>query len=254
MKLTFLGSGAAGGVPLWGCECRACARARAQPQHRRQPNCAVLETGGSRPTRVLIDAGVMNLCDRFPPRSLAAILLTHFHADHVQGLFHWRWGVGEAIDVYAPPDPEGCADLYKYPGPLRFHALSSFVPFQVGGVRVTPAPLAHSKPTMGYCIEHDRRRAAYLTDAYALPPATLAFLQQWQPQLICLDCTFPPDTTGPRNHFDLTEALALKRAFPNSRLLLMHIGHRLDSYLMDHEHGLPEGVSVARDTDEILVG
>ena len=33
MKLTLLGSGAVGGVPLYGCDCPACVRARAMSDY-----------------------------------------------------------------------------------------------------------------------------------------------------------------------------------------------------------------------------
>lgn len=245
MHLTFLGTGAAGGVPLWGCDCAACQRAHADRRFVRRPNCAQIEAGG---VRLLLDAGVMDVAERFAPGSLSAILLTHFHADHVQGLFHWRWGIG-LLDVYAPHDAEGCADLYKYPGPLKFTHLSKFEPFNIGGVRITPVPLVHSKPTLGYCIEHDGTRLAYLTDSRELPPKTAEFLQNWQPHTICLDCTFPPGLPGSRNHFDLSEARALGKAYPSSKLVLMHIGHQLDAWLIDHPDVLPDGVVVARDGD-----
>jgi len=166
MRISFLGSGAAGGVPLWGCDCPACQRARTDQHFMRRPNCALVEAGG---VRLLLDAGVMDIAERFAPDALAAILLTHFHADHVQGLFHWRWGVGE-LDVYAPHDSEGCADLYKYPGPLKFMHRTKFEAFEIGDLRITPVPLVHSKPTLGYCIEYEGVRLAYLTDSRELPP------------------------------------------------------------------------------------
>lgn len=243
MRLTFLGTGAAGGVPLWGCDCVVCTRARIDTSVRRQPNCALLEAGA---TRLLIDAGVMDVAERFPPGALDAVLVTHFHADHVQGLFHLRWGKG-ALDVYAPHDGEGCADLYKSPGPLKFTHLSKFEKFTLGEVSITVVPLVHSKPTLGYCIEHDGARLAYLSDCRELPPATLEFLQRWQPHTICLDCTFPPGAEQPRNHFDLLEAIALAQYFPDTEMALMHIGHTLDAWLKDRPDALPEGMKLAYD-------
>ena len=248
MRLTFLGTGAAGGVPLWGCDCPVCARARVDASVRRQPNCALLEAGE---VRLLLDAGVMDVAERFPPGALDAVLVTHFHADHVQGLFHLRWGNGE-LDVYCPHDSEGCADLYKSPGPLQFMQLSKFETFELGDVRITAVPLVHSKPTLGYCIEHEGARLAYLSDCSELPPATLEFLQRWQPHTLCLDCTFPPGTEQPRNHFDLTQALALSRDFPDSELVLMHIGHKLDVWLSPRPDALPSGMSVARDGETLV--
>ena len=148
--MTFLGTGAAGGVPLYGCTCEACARARADPRHVRRPCSALIEHGES---RVLIDAGLMDLHERFAPGSLSAIVLTHFHPDHVQGLFHLRWGRAAPIAVYAPPDAEGCADLYKHPGLLDFRRLAKFESQRIGGLSFTPVPLVHSKPTFGFAIE-----------------------------------------------------------------------------------------------------
>lgn len=248
MRLTFLGTGAAGGVPLWGCQCAVCALARIDADYIRRPNCALLEAGD---IRLLLDAGVMDVAERFPQGTLSAILVTHFHADHVQGLFHLRWGQGE-LDVYAPHDVEGCADLYKSPGPLKFKHLSKFDAFNVGDVKITPVPLVHSKPTLGYCIEHAGARLAYLSDCRELPPATADFLQEWQPHTICLDCSYPPGMNGPRNHFDLPEALALAKNHGDSEIALMHIGHRLDEWLMNRPHALPEGVKLARDGETLI--
>lgn len=248
MRLTFLGTGAAGGVPLWGCRCTVCSRARIDVNVVRRPNCAVIEAGE---VRLLLDAGVMNVAEQFPLGALSAILVTHFHVDHVQGLFHLRWGEGE-LDVYAPHDAEGCADLYKYPGPLKFKHLSKFDAFRVGDVRITPVPLVHSKPTLGYCIEHDGARLAYLSDCRELPSATATFLQEWKPHTICLDCTYPPGTEGNRNHFDLPEAIALSQNHPDSDIVLMHIGHRLDEWLLAHPDALPEGVTMARDGETLI--
>jgi phosphoribosyl 1,2-cyclic phosphate phosphodiesterase len=205
----------------------------------------VFEAGG---VRLLLDAGVMDLADRFPPGELSAILITHFHPDHVQGLFHWRWGVGE-LDVFAPHDTEGCADLYKYPGPLKFRHLHKFSGFNVGNIRITPVPLAHSKPTLGYCIEHNGIRLAYLSDSREIPPATKTFLTLWQPHTIFLDCTYPPGVEGKRNHFDLPEAIAISNIYPASNMVLMHVSHHLDEWLRTHPDALPERVVLARDSD-----
>jgi len=128
MRVTFLGTGAAGGVPLYGCECAACARGRQDPRYVRRPCCALVEHDG---TRVLLDAGLTDLHERFAPGFLTAIVLTHFHPDHVQGLFHLRWGKANPIAVYGPPDTDGCADLFKHPGMLSFRTARKFEAFKV---------------------------------------------------------------------------------------------------------------------------
>ena len=113
LTLTLTGTGGAQGVPAWGCECAACARARRSPQYRRQPCSGVVKFNDA---ITLIDAGLHDLADRWSPGSFQQFLLTHYHMDHVQGLFPLRWGVGDPIPVYGPPDEQGCDDLFKHPG------------------------------------------------------------------------------------------------------------------------------------------
>lgn len=244
MRITFLGTGDAGGVPLYGCDCPACARARTLPHFRRGPCTALVESGE---TRVLIDAGLNDLAERFPPGSLSAIVLTHFHPDHVQGLFHLRWGRGAPIPVHAPPDSEGCADLYKNHGLLEFRRLAKFDPVVIGDLTLTPLPLIHSKPTFGYAIEDGAGdRFAYLTDTLGLPPRTEEFLMQWEAGDLAIDCSHPPQP-DPRNHNDLTRALEIVDRVKPQRAWLIHIGHEIDAWLLASGAEFPADVSVAQD-------
>ncbi len=90
MQLTFLGTGDAAGMPLYGCNCHVCELARLDISKCRRPASALLEIDGK---RYLIDAGNMDIAEQFPSGSLDGIFLTHFHTDHVQGLFHLRWAL-----------------------------------------------------------------------------------------------------------------------------------------------------------------
>lgn len=244
MILRLLGTGNAGGVPLYGCDCVACERARITTDRQRGPCCAVLEAGG---TRLLIDAGLEHLGRAFPCGELDSILLTHFHMDHVQGLFPIRWG-DCPLPVIGPDDPNGCDDLLIHSGRLDFSRKAQpFEPFEVGAVSVTPLPLTHSRPTLGYLLTHRQKSIAYLTDTIGLPPETAAWLSEHTPDLLVLDCSFPPQDTRPRNHNDLNAALDIVTGIQPPRTLLTHIGHRFDAWLIEHQATLPKGVEVARD-------
>lgn len=249
MRVTFLGTGAAGGVPLYGCDCPACTRARAVVDFRRLPCTALVEAGD---TRILLDAGLTDLTERFPPASLSAIVLTHFHPDHVQGLFHLRWGIGKNIPVYGPPDSEGCADLYKNHGLLEFRRLTKFEPVTIGSLKLTPLPLIHSKATFGYAIEEtDGQRFAYLTDTAGLPPRTETFLKSWRPASFALDCSYPPQSDLPRNHNDLALALTIAETLAPAKVWLTHISHELDAWLLGNTGDLPPHVAVTHDSQVI---
>lgn len=245
MHLTLLGTGDARQVPVYGCDCPACAAARSDQRLRRLPCSALIECADQ---RWLIDTGLTDLTERFPPRSFTGILQTHYHADHAQGLLHLRWGQGWVIPVHGPVDPEGFSDLYKHPGILDFSwPFAAFETRQFGALSVTAVPLMHSKPTLGYLLEGEGRRIAYLTDTVGLPESTRDFLQRQTLDVLVLDCSMPPQAQTPRNHNDLNLALVCIADLQPHQAVLTHIGHTLDAWLLDKAHQLPARVIVAHD-------
>lgn len=248
MRITYLGTGSAGGVPRYGCDCPACERAQNDEVFRRRPCSALIEHGD---TRVLLDAGLMNLHDRFPFGSFDAFVLTHFHPDHVQGLFHLRWGVSGRLPVYCPPDSEGCADLFKHPGILEFRPQSKFESFRVGSLTFTPLPLIHSKVTFGYLIESiEGVRFAYLTDTVGLPPKTIEYLESSTLHGMAIDATDPPPAeinTQPGNHNHWNQALGLIENIKPTKAWLTHLSHRCDAWKILINPPLPDEVQVAYD-------
>lgn len=200
----------------------------------------------------------MDLHERFQPGELAAIVLTHYHADHVQGLLHLRWGKSQPIPVYAPPDPEGFTDLFKHPGILDIHNLAAFKDLNLGDFSLTSLPLTHSRPTFGYAIAHrDGSRFAYLTDTIGLPRDSDDFLRHWGATAIAVDCSHPPaDDSGkePQNHNDVSRALAIIQRSGAQRGWLTHLGHDTDCWLMDNPDALPPSVTPAMDGQVVAVG
>ena len=175
MKLTFLGTGCAQGVPSFRCKCIGCEEARKDPSRQRASTCAVLEDGD---TCILIDAGVSELPAKFPDYSAA--VLTHFHPDHMIGLFHIRMGWDTQIDVFCPDDPEGYGDFYTNHGALNFSPLDPLQSTQVESLKITAVPLNHTSHTQGYCFESETLKVAFLTDTCGLPDVTSDFLKEWQ--------------------------------------------------------------------------
>ena len=253
MKVTFIGTGDAGGTPLYGCDCVACERARSNPELRRSTSCVLVESGE---TQVMIDAGVNDFCERFPAGSLDAVLLTHYHLDHVFGLFRARWGTGHKLKVFGPPDSQGCDDLYKHPGILDIKALDGSR-IEIGSLAIQPVVLAHSKPTLGYLLSSGESRFAYLTDTCGLPPATLESLRAFKPQAAAIDCTHPPRVPEPGalrgNHNDVTLALECLDGFKPGRAFLTHLSHHFERWHMENPAALPANVTAARDGMEYKV-
>ena len=240
-----MGTGDAGGVPLFGCTCPLCTQAK-QGKGQRRPSSLLLQAGAE---RLLIDAGRTDLADIIEQHTIKRIILTHYHVDHVQGLFHIRWGVSEQpIPVLGPSDSDNCADLHKHSGILDFSdTFTAFETRQFSSLSVTPVPLHHSKPTLGYCFEYNGTRFAYLTDTLGLPDDTALFLQQWKPTLMVLDCSHPPTDTRVRNHNNLTHAIECHQRIQPEKTYLTHMSHAMDVYRSTANTHLPANIFYASD-------
>ncbi|EGW54105.1 metal-dependent hydrolases of the beta-lactamase superfamily I, PhnP protein [endosymbiont of Tevnia jerichonana (vent Tica)] len=244
MRLTLLGTGSAGGTPCYGCDCPACRRAAEDPQWRRRACSALLEVNGQ---KILLDAGLTDLAERFPPGSLSQILLTHYHMDHILGLFDLRWGVNQRIPLAGPDDPEKSRELKRHPGILDISHLEAFEELELGAIQVTSLPLNHSCPSFGYCFDDGRNSLAYLTDTLGLPEQTEAWLMRQRPSLIVIDCSLPPGKRGGGMHNDLQSACDTLTRLRPERGVLSHLGHDLESWLMQQPQVLPAGVELAQD-------
>lgn len=247
MRLTFLGTGGVWAAPVHGCHCSACTRARGEPHRQRRSASALIECDG---LRILLDGGREDLPELFPPGKLDAVLLTHFHPDHVLGLFRLRWSKAETLPVFCPPDPAGCDDLRRHPGRLAFHDVEPIRAFDLGAVRITPLPLIHSRLTFGWLVEHRSGRLVYLTDTISLPDQTIAHLTPLEIDTLVLDCAFPPGAGAGRNHNDIDEAVVIARTLRPRRCLITHINHDLDGWLAENP---PTELEVATDGEVLTV-
>jgi len=225
LRLKFLGTGDAGGIPLFGCRCAVCVNMKKNGL-RRSPCSAIIRFDTH---AFLLDAGRMDL--------------------------HIRWGNPELnIPVHGPADQQGCGDLLKHPGILDFS--DPMLPFhgrELNGIHITPVPLNHSKPTLGYCFDYQGKRMAYLTDTLGLPAETETFLLAWQPDIMVLDCSHPPDYAHIRNHNDLISALSIHKKISPSQSWLTHISHELELYWHTQGVQLPANVRIAADGFEVTL-
>ena len=166
LTITLTGTGGAQLVPVFGCDCAACRRARLQENYRRRPCSAVVKYNDA---VTLLDAGIPHLMEDWPAGSFQQFYSLTIIWITFRGCF-LRWGVGATIPVYGPPDDAGCDDLFKHPGIPDFsHTVEPFVVFELQGLRVTPLPLNHSKLTFGYLLESAHSRVAWLSDTAGLP-------------------------------------------------------------------------------------
>jgi phosphoribosyl 1,2-cyclic phosphate phosphodiesterase len=245
MKITILGSGTSTGVPMVGCHCQVCDSA---DRHDKRTRASILvECGGQ---RILVDTSTdlrsQMLREGIP--QIDAVLLTHTHADHINGIddlrgFHFIHR--RIIPCYGSPETMAkVTATFAY----IFDGLSSegysplLVPvsveagFELFGCSILPVPISHgSLMATGYRFGN----AAYLTDCSEIPEASRALLQGLD--LLIIDALrYSPHP----NHFNIEGALQVVETLRPRRTLLTHLTHEVH-----HSDGkrLPPGVEFAYD-------
>jgi phosphoribosyl 1,2-cyclic phosphate phosphodiesterase len=271
MKITVLGCGSSGGVPLigniWGdCDPQ-------NPRNRRTRASILVEDGI---TTILVDTSPdmreqLLACGL---KTLNAVLFTHAHADHCHGIDELRsvnWLTQKPIDIYA--DAATMRDLtekfgYVFNGAAKgdfykpsatLHEISGV--FTLGSILVVPFTQEHgSIHSMGFrfsaCakkLQDDfcsqtapkpvgagRDDFAYSTDVNDFDPTALAALRGIKTWV--LDCVrLTPHPT----HLNLDQALQWIDTVKPERTFLTHMNHQMDYETLARR--LPKGVLPAYD-------
>jgi len=249
MRVTILGCGPSGGVPLVGCDCPVCTSD--EPRNRRSRPSIAVEQGK---TRLLIDAAT-DLREQLLANGLSrfdAVFLTHEHADHTNGIDDLRsinFQMDRPLDVYSSPrtldlvqqrfgyafEPNR-PDRGWYKPELVPRALD-YEPVTIGDIEVLPFSQDHGPlETLGFRFGD----VAYSTDTNGLSEAAFEALDGVG--LWIVDC-LRPGRNPMHAHLDLSlEWIA--RVKPK-RAILTHMNHEFD--YQELAKSLPKGVEPAYD-------
>ena len=201
MKLQYLGTAAAEGVPGLFCRCETCLKARERGGRELRSRSQAILNGN-----LLIDFP----CDTFSHctqhgidlSSINHCLITHVHGDHT---FPWEMYMlkkgythqgedYEGFTLHGSEDVEGrFADPMKgSSNRLKIHTVAPFQPFEVCGVTVTALKANHTTahPYI-YLLEDGDRSILYGNDTDLFPEETWEYLGRWGKKfsLVSLDCT-----------------------------------------------------------------
>ena len=251
MKITIMGSGTSTGVPMVGCDCPVCT----SDDPRNQRTRASLLIGHDDRT-ILIDTStdLREQALRHQIKRIDAVLFTHAHADHVNGIddlrgFHFLHR--EIIPCFASRTTletlqGGFSYIFNehddsgYPQLLAAHEVSTA--FELFGQSIVPIPLLHGNTSsLGYRMGN----FAYLTDCSAIPELSRELLKGVE--LLVID--------GLRwiehpFHFNISGAIAAARQIRAPRTILTHLTHQI---AYSEESKLPSGFELAYDGMEFYL-
>ena len=224
------------------------------PKDKRTRVGALIESDGG--TRILIDTPPELRLQLLAARvsTVDAILFTHDHADHVNGIDDIRALSArgdQAIDIYGPPDTmERLSRRFAYifddsirplPGTSkpegRAHALVAGKSIRIGDFDILPVSVPHGPITVyAYRIG----KLGYITDAKELPANALAAFQGVH--VLVLNALF---RTQHPTHLSISEAVAAAKKVGANQTWLTHLTHHTGHAELEAE--LPQGISPAFD-------
>src|SRR4051812_26941581 len=154
MKVTFLGTGTSGGVPIIGCSCEVCTST--DQRDKRLRTSAMIEIDGK---VLVIDAGpdFRYQMLRANVTAIDALLITHGHRDHIGGLDDIRpfnYLQGQIVNLYCDEYGEEMIRQqypyaftehdYAFAPKVNFHRVK-YEPFEAAGITIRPIEVMHYK-------------------------------------------------------------------------------------------------------------
>lgn len=249
MKIKFLGTGAAEGVPAMFCNCDYCKKIRILGEREYRTR-----------TQVLVDDC---LCIDFPPEAyvhslkygynlsrLKYLLVTHSHMDHFYAhdfiLRGYKYGVlyEDKLEIYGNSEVAKvfaeCTAREMKPevSPhVNFNEITPFCDFEIGGYRVISLPANHSKTedALLYYIGKNGQGYLHLYDTGRISDRVFDFLAKKgvRVNIVAFDCTFAEHLGGENSrHMGIEDNMLMKYKLSErriidaeTRIIITHFSH-----------------------------
>ncbi len=242
MLITFLGTGTSHGIPVINCNCKVCTSNDKKDKRLRS---SVLVTD-SEQHNILIDCGpdFREQALTYKITHIDAVLITHSHFDHVQGIDDLRIYANNKHHTEKPPlkifgNKTTLLDIKKRfnyifkktqmgGGKLSctLHQMKKYTkekPLLLGNLSIVPVPMKHGKlSTTGYSITDltSGKKFTYLTDLSYISETSIELVKNTD--ILVIDGLRKEKH---ETHFSFDEALECAKKIKAKKTYLIHFCH-----------------------------
>lgn len=251
MNIQFLGTGAAEGIPSFGCTCQQCQVARKEGgPNARQRASLLIEAAGH---RILLDTPpeISSLLNQAEVFDLSAVFLSHEHFDHIGGLVEFEYW-NRVLPIFAGYDV--LPKLRLTPRLEDKALLSGFYSYTrlcFGDLTVMPFKVLHHVPCYGFAfeercpepVEGAGVRVLHFSDSGPELSNLHYHLLEGAAMAIFHTPTFEPY----RSHISVQDVISLVQDCSLQRVVITHINHNNLLHEKLVERIAPHGITVAYD-------
>ncbi|MGE4584213.1 MAG: MBL fold metallo-hydrolase [Sphaerochaeta sp.] len=252
-EVTFLGTGTSHGIPVIGCTCPVC---MSSDVHDKRYRSSILLREGEHTLLVDTTPEFRLQALRSNLTKLDAVLYTHDHADHFNGIDDLRvFCRDRSLDVYCSEEVASAIESrfsYVLGGDdvaggiphLNIHTLKAYETVCISSFEVTPIPILHGKKQI---FAFRIGSFAYATDCSEVPQQSIPYFQDLDVLVVGALRYWPHPT-----HYSVFEATAFAKSVGAKDVYFTHLSHGLSHQGLQAE--LPEGFHVAYDTLTCSIG
>ncbi|MEO6905850.1 MAG: MBL fold metallo-hydrolase [Ginsengibacter sp.] len=253
LRITFLGTGTSGGVPMIACGCAICTSKNEKDKRLRSSILVKSET-----TTLIVDTtpDFRSQMLRENVKKLDAVIFTHPHKDHIAGLDDikaFNFFQKKPVEVYANKLTEEALrrEYYyifsekKYPGipDITLHTITD-EPFKVGDIPVIPILVHHLKmPVLGFRFG----KFTYITDANRIEDQEKEKIKG--SEILVVNALRKKEHIS---HFNLQQAIDLVKELKIPTAYLTHISHQMGLH-EEVNNELPQNIQLAYDGLQINI-
>ena len=185
--------------------------------------------------KLLLDCGsgvLSQLQEYIKPNELDAVLLSHFHTDHIADigvlqhalLINQMLGnVKEPLPIYAHTQDQAATEKLTYKSNTVWKPIVEKCTFQIGPFHVEAIKTKHSVPCYAYTIEADGRKLAYTADTAFFSELANFFVGA---HVLLSECNFYEGMDAEKaGHLTSVQAGHIAKDASVQTLILTHLPH-----------------------------